>query len=237
MRVGIIGAMKVEVDTLQEKLTNKNITKVNQFTFYEGQIDGVEVVVLLSGIGKVSASVGTTLLIERYQPDIVINTGTAGGLGSSNVYDIIIGDEVAYHDVDLTGFGYQMGQQAQMPPTFKADSSLVSIAKEISKEHHKEVHCGLIVSGDSFINDPDRLRIIQNNFPKALAVEMEASAISQVCHLFQIPFVVLRAISDKAGEGTTESYETFVEKAGKLSASMNINFIRKITEKQHIWKK
>ncbi|MBS9767965.1 MAG: 5'-methylthioadenosine/adenosylhomocysteine nucleosidase [Flavobacteriaceae bacterium] len=237
MKIGIIGAMEVEINTLQEKLANKKTTNINKFTFYEGTINDMEVVVLLSGIGKVSAAVGTTMLIERYQPDVIINTGTAGGLGDADVYDIIIGEEVGYHDVDITGFGYKMGQQAQMPPTFKADTSLVNIAKEVSKEHDKKVHCGLIVSGDSFINDPNRLMTIKNHFPKALAVEMEAAAISQVCHLFKVPFVVLRAISDKAGEGTTESYETFVEKAGTLSALMNIDFIKKITEKQQLWKK
>lgn len=237
MKVGIIGAMQVEVETLQAKLTDKKTTNINQFTFYEGTISGTKVVVVLSGIGKVSATVGTTLLIEHYNPDIIINTGTAGGLGTADVYDIIIGEKVAYHDVDLTGFGYKMGQQAQMPPFFTADESLVAIAKEVSEQHHQEVHCGLVVSGDSFINDPNRLQTIQGYFPKALAVEMEAAAISQVCYLFDIPFVVLRAISDKAGEGTTESYETFVEKAGKLSASMNIDFIKKITKNEQLWKK
>ncbi len=197
MKVGIIGAMQVEVETLQAKLTDKKTTNINQFTFYEGTISGTKVVVVLSGIGKVSATVGTTLLIEHYNPDIIINTA----------------------------------------PFFTADESLVAIAKEVSEQHHQEVHCGLVVSGDSFINDPNRLQTIQGYFPKALAVEMEAAAISQVCYLFDIPFVVLRAISDKAGEGTTESYETFVEKAGKLSASMNIDFIKKITKNEQLWKK
>lgn len=232
MKIGIIGAMKVEVDVLEQRLENRKKVSIKNFIFYEGEIEGVSVVILLSGIGKASAAVGTALLIERYQPDVIVNTGTAGGLGIAEVHDVIIGEEVAYHDVDLTGFGYKMGQQAQMPPTFKADKKLVELASEIVLDHQQKVHSGLIVSGDSFISDLQRLKDIQTHFPKALAVEMEAAAIAQVCYLFDIPFVVLRAISDKAGEGNTQSYESFVESAGQLSASINIDFAIRISKLQ-----
>lgn len=230
MKIGIIGAMQVEIDTLQHSLTNKKEIKIGNFTFYQGTINDAEVIVLLSGIGKVSAAVGATLLIEHYQPDFVINTGTAGGLGTAEIHNIVLAQEVAYHDVNLTGFGYKLGQQAQMPATFKADPKLLEIAKKICEKHQQKVLCGLIVSGDSFINDPTHLQQISTNFPTALAVEMEAAAISQVCHLFKTPFIILRAISDKAGEGNTHAYNTFVKSAGKLSALLNIDFIKHYTK-------
>lgn len=230
MKIGIIGAMQVEIEVLIQNLSDKQVKKIGDFTFYEGKIDQVDVIVLLSGIGKVSAAAGATLLIELYKPNFVINTGTAGGLSNAEIHNIVLAEEVAYHDVDLTGFGYQLGQQAQMPPTFKADKNGLILAKKVCEEYQQKTLCGLIVSGDSFINDPNRLQQISTNFPKALAVEMEAAAISQVCHLFNIPFLVLRAISDKAGEGDTKSYDTFVKSAGKLSANININLIKKISK-------
>lgn len=228
MRIGIIGAMEVEVDALRANLINKKEIKIGHFTFYEGMISNANVVVLLSGIGKVSASVGATLLIERYKPHLIINTGTAGGLSTAKIHNIVLAEKVAYHDVDLTGFGYKLGQQAQMPAAFKADENTLQLAKEICKEQQQNTLCGLIVSGDSFISDPVRLQQISTHFPKALAVEMEAAAIAQVCYLFNVPFLVLRAISDKAGEGNTNAYDTFVKSAGKLSATININLIKKL---------
>ena len=116
--IGIIGAMELEINTLKAAIENCKETKIGRFAFYQGNLCGKEVVVLLSGIGKVSAAVGTTLLIEHYHPSLIINTGTAGGLGNTSVHDLILATEVRHHDVDVTAFGYEIGQQAQMPPAF-----------------------------------------------------------------------------------------------------------------------
>ncbi len=228
MRVGIIGAMEVEVQTLKAQLGDYETEQINQFEFYLGSVGKVEVVVLLSGIGKVSAAVATTLLIERYTPDVIINTGTAGGLQHTFMGDIVIAEEVRYHDVDLTAFDYEYGQQSNMPAAFKIDADLLKLAKEVCKKSKQKVHDGLIVSGDSFISKKELLDQILLHFPTAYAVEMEATAIAQVCHLFNIPFVIIRAISDRAGEGNFETYTKFVAEAGKLSAQMNLELIEKI---------
>ncbi|MFK8297466.1 5'-methylthioadenosine/adenosylhomocysteine nucleosidase [Capnocytophaga cynodegmi] len=228
MKIGIIGAMELEINTLKKELTNIKTTQISSFSFYEGLINNVSVVVLLSGIGKVSAAVATTLLIEHFQPDVIINTGTAGGLGTSSVHDIILATEVRHHDVDVTAFGYEVGQQAQMPPAYLPNTKWFSIAKEVAGKHSNQLHCGLVVSGDAFISDPARLKQIEAFFPQALAVEMEAAAIAQTCHLLKTPFIMLRAISDKAGEGNAISYEKFVVEAGKLSAEINIDIIKNI---------
>ncbi len=228
MRVGIIGAMQLEVEILQEHLEARTDTKIGEFLFSEGKIGETGVIVCLSGIGKVSAAVGTTLLIDRYTPDYIINTGTAGGLGTANIHDIILATEVRHHDVDVTAFGYEIGQQAQQPAAFLPNAKLLSTARKICSKYTQQLIEGLIVSGDAFISDPERVKLISKHFPKALAAEMEAAAIAQVCHQMQVPFLVLRAISDKAGEGDASSYERFVAEAGKLSAKMNIDLIKEL---------
>ena len=115
MKIGIIGAMQVEVDLLKEKISSLTIEKEGKFEFYIGKIHGIDIIVLLSGIGKVSAAVGTTLLIERYHPDYIVNTGTAGGLHSVEMGDLVIATSLGYHDADVTAFGYDLGQMAQQP--------------------------------------------------------------------------------------------------------------------------
>lgn len=225
MKLGIIGAMAVEVNLLKNKLQNLKVEKEGTFEFYSGVMNKIEVVILLSGIGKVSAAVGTTLLIERYRPDYIINTGTAGGLQNVKIGDLILGEKVGYHDADLTVFGYELGQMAQQPVCFKADDFLLKVALKAIKElpENQITLKGLILSGDSFMNDIERVNKIKNNFPKALAVEMESAAIAQTCRQLSVPFVVIRAISDLAGEGNSKSYDIFVEEAGKVSAQMIIN--------------
>lgn len=228
MIIAIIGAMELEINTLRNALVDAKTSIIGGFTFYEGKIHDVSVVILLSGIGKVSASVSTTLLINHFQPDIVINTGTAGGLQNTSVYDLVLATQVRHHDVDLTAFGYEIGQQAQMPPAYFPDKKWFDVAKFVAQKHSNQLHCGLVVSGDAFISSPERLRQIEKNFPQAQAVEMEAAAIAQTCYLLKTPFIMLRAISDKAGEGNAVSYEKFVTKAGKLSAEINIDIIKTI---------
>ncbi|MDO5104482.1 5'-methylthioadenosine/adenosylhomocysteine nucleosidase [Capnocytophaga sp.] len=233
MTIGIIGAMELEINTLKNALADVKITTIGNFTFYEGTIYGVPTVVSLSGIGKVSASVSTSLLIDKFRPDMIINTGTAGGLGTTSVHDIILATEVRHHDVDVTAFGYEIGQQAKMPAAYLPDKKWFEVAHSVAKKHSNQLHCGLVVSGDAFISDPKRLQQIENMFPIAKAVEMEAAAIAQTCYLLKTPFIMLRAISDKAGEGNAISYEQFVVEAGKLSAEINIDIIKYIAATQN----
>ena len=130
-----------------------------------------------------------------------------------------------HHDVDVTAFGYEIGQQAQMPPAFKADAQWNEKLKDVASTHQYILHYGQVVSGDSFISDPKRFDEISVNFPQAKAVEMEAAAIAQTCYMLNIPFVMLRAISDTAGEGNAISYNEFVEEAGRISASIVKTFL------------
>ncbi|MCL6326677.1 5'-methylthioadenosine/S-adenosylhomocysteine nucleosidase [Pectobacterium polaris] len=221
MKVGIIGAMEQEVTLLRDRIENRQTFQRAGCEIYTGQINGVDVALLKSGIGKVSAALGTTLLLEYSKPDVVINTGSAGGLAPTlNVGDIVISDEVRYHDADVTAFGYEPGQMAGCPAAFLADEKLITLAQEVIAELQLNAVRGLVVSGDAFINGAEPLARIRTTFPKAIAVEMEATAIAHVCHQFAVPFVVVRAISDVADKASHLSFDEFLSVAAQQSTRM-----------------
>ncbi|EGT4385152.1 5'-methylthioadenosine/S-adenosylhomocysteine nucleosidase [Cronobacter malonaticus] len=221
MKAGIIGAMEEEVTLLRDKIDNRQTLTIAGCEIYTGTLNGVEVALLKSGIGKVSAAMGATLLLEHCKPDVIINTGSAGGLAPSlKVGDIVVSDEVRYHDADVTAFGYEYGQMAGCPAAFKADEKLIAAAQETIEKLNLHAVRGLVVSGDAFINGSVNLAKIRHNFPQAVAVEMEATAIGHVCHNFGVPFVVVRAISDVADQQSHLSFEEFLAVAAKQSSLM-----------------
>ena len=179
-------------------------------------------VLLQSGIGKVNAAVSTTLLLSKFAPSKVINIGSAGGYALSlNVGDVVISDQVCHHDVDVTVFGYSMGQVPGMPATYAADDALITEAKAaVARLDLVKAEVGLIGTGDSFMQDPVRVEKVRADFPALLAVEMEAAAVAQVCVKFETPFVVVRALSDIAGKESSQSFEEFLVVAAKNSSAM-----------------
>ncbi|GHE22709.1 5'-methylthioadenosine/S-adenosylhomocysteine nucleosidase [Halomonas urumqiensis] len=222
-RIGIIGAMAQEVERLAALLEDRQTRRHVGSTFHSGRLHGVEVVILQSGIGKVNAAVGTTLLLDIYQPEVVINTGSAGGFGKGlAIGDIVVSSEVRHHDVDAVVFGYEHGQVPDMPAAYHADSRLVAIAREcVESLGEVRVVEGLIATGDVFMACPELVSKTRSRFPTMLAAEMEAAAIAQTCHLYGCPFVVIRALSDIAGGGDNHlSFEQFLEKAATHSARM-----------------
>jgi adenosylhomocysteine nucleosidase len=221
MKVGIIGAMEQEVTLLRDKIENRETLQRAGCEIYTGTLHGVEVALLKSGIGKVSAAMGTTLLLEHCRPDVVINTGSAGGLAATlKVGDIVVSDEVRYHDADVTAFGYAPGQMAGCPAAFTADAALIDLAARCISELGLNAVRGLVCSGDAFINGAEPLARIRATFPQVAAVEMEAAAIGHVCHLFGTPFVVVRAISDVADQASHLSFEEFLVVAAEQSTRM-----------------
>ena len=203
MKIAIIGAMEEEVTLLRDKIENKTVEVIAGCEFTTGHMDGVDVVLLRSGIGKVNAAMSTSILLEKYTPDYVINTGSAGGYDPKlNVGDLVISSEVRHHDVDVTVFGYEYGQVPQLPAAFQADKELIKVAEEGAKEISDiQTVQGLIATGDAFMNDPVRVDYIRDKFTDLKAVEMEAAAIAQVAYQFGIPFVIIRSLSDIAGKG------------------------------------
>ncbi|WP_445401501.1 5'-methylthioadenosine/S-adenosylhomocysteine nucleosidase [Zobellella sp. An-6] len=230
MTIGIIGAMEQEVAALRSRLEQAKTTKVAGCEFYQGQLAGRKVVLTRSGIGKVAASVATTLLLERFAPALVINTGSAGGFDPTlHVGDVVVSDEVRFHDVDVTAFGYEMGQMAQQPAAFAADPALIALAREcLAGQQEIRSAVGLICTGDQFMHREDQLNRAVTDFPLMKACEMEAAAIAQVCHQFQVPFVVVRALSDIAGKEQAQSFEAFLEVAARHSSAMVLAMVERL---------
>ncbi len=227
MKVAIIGAMEEEVTLLREKIEGKEQEVIAGCEYTTGEMEGVQVVLLRSGIGKVNAALSTAVLLEKYKPDYVINTGSAGGFNPDlHVGDVVISTEVRHHDVDVTVFGYEYGQVPQLPAAFSADHKLIQIAESCAKEITDiQVVRGLIATGDSFMNDPVRVEYIRDKFNDLQAVEMEAAAIAQVSYQFGVPFVVIRALSDIAGKESNISFDQFLEKAALHSSELVMKMV------------
>ena len=227
MKAGIIGAMEPEVAILKAKLTNGETSSHAGYTFYQGQIDGNNVVIVQSGIGKVAAALATAILIDKFQPDYVVNTGSAGGFDSAlKVGDIVVSSEVRYHDVDVTAFGYEIGQLPANPAAYIPHETLVTAAKSgIDKLENIQAMIGLITTGDTFMTKDDDIAKARQNFPTMAAVEMEGAAIAQTCHQFNVPFVIIRSLSDIAGKESPTSFDEYLETASVNSSQLVINML------------
>lgn len=226
MKIGIIGAMEEEILLLKSKMSNKKEWTEAKADFIEGQIGEVEVVLVRCGIGKVNAALTTTLLLAKHDIDLIVNTGSAGGIGVGlHVGDVVIASEMAYHDVDATVFGYSIGQVPQMPARYIANQRTIEKTITAAKKTGLTPVKGLIVTSDSFIASQAQTDVILSNFPDALASEMEGAAIAQVCYQFDVPFVIIRAMSDVADEEAGVSFDEFIIEAGKKSAEMVLELV------------
>ncbi|EYE88429.1 S-adenosylhomocysteine nucleosidase [Fervidicella metallireducens AeB] len=211
MVIGIIGAMEEEVQAIKEEMAVDRIEKKAGLEFYMGKFLGKEVVVVRSGIGKVNAAICTQILIDDFNVDMVINTGIAGGVNINiNPGDVVISTDLVHHDVDATAFGYDIGQVPRLESfSFKADERLVEIAINAAEKMDKfKVFKGRIISGDQFIANHEKITFFREKFD-AFAVEMEGAAIGHACFMNNIPFVVIRSISDKADGSAQMDYQTF----------------------------
>lgn len=228
--LGIIGAMDEEVSKLKEKMTDVEIKKKASMDFYRGKLMGKDVVVVRSGIGKVNAGICTQILVDEYLVDGVINTGIAGSLNTDiDIGDMVLATDTVQHDVDATGFGYDLGVIPRMETsTFIADEKLRDLAKECCERVNPDikVFCGRVVSGDQFVSDKAKKQYILENF-KGYCTEMEGAAIAQAAYLNNIPFLIIRAISDKADDSATEDYPTFEAKAIEHSVKLMIELVEK----------
>ena len=229
--IGIIGAMEVEVAILKEKMEDVRIIKKASMDFYEGILAGKKVVVVRSGIGKVNAGICAQILADVFSVDAIINTGIAGSLNKNiNIGDIVLSTDVVQHDMDATGFGYRKGQIPQMPVFFfNADDNLRRLAAEVCKEVNPDIQVfeGRIASGDQFVCDQDVKNRIVSEF-SAYATEMEGAAIGQAAFLNEIPFLVVRAISDKADGSAQMDYSEFEKAAVDHSVRLTLNMLARI---------
>lgn len=231
IKIGIIGAMDEEVDILKEIMDIQETVQKGGLKFYIGRLENKDVVLVRCGIGKVNAALCTQILLSEFNVNSVVNTGVAGALHSDlGVYDIVISSDAMYHDFDTTVFGNKIGEIPRMDTSiFKADEKLINAAYESTKEEvrsHKVVK-GRVVTGDIFISSKELKDKLVNELG-AYCGEMEGAAIAHVCHVNEVPFVVIRAMSDKADGSADVTYEEFVQEAAHNSKDIVLSMLRHI---------
>ncbi len=214
--IGIIGAMAEEVAQLKEAMEDVSIETAASMDFYKGSLNGREVVVVQSGIGKVNAGICTQILADRYGVEAVVNTGIAGSLRAEiNIGDIVLSSDTVQHDMDAEAFGYPAGQIPRMDTlAFPADEGLIRCAQECCRRVNPDIRtfCGRILSGDQFVADRGKKEWLRETFG-GYCTEMEGAAVGQAAYLNKIPFLVIRAISDKADDSASVDYPEFEAKA------------------------
>ena len=213
-KIAIIGAMDCEIDNLKKLLINLEKIEHRELTIFTGSLHNNTIILAKSGVGKVNATLNTQYIIDKFEPDYIINTGVAGGVGTElNVGDIVIAERLVQHDFDATALGYAKGYicngiEPQKPTYFYCDKELINDFLNISKHfsHKTNVHTGTIATGDTFISSSEKKTELRNLF-ETTAVEMEGCAIAQTATKNGIPFVVVRAISDLADGSAPKSLE------------------------------
>lgn len=210
-------------------LENKHEEGEGRLAFVRGTLNGQEIVLMPSGIGKVNAAVGAVEMIRRYRPTALINTGVAGGIDPAvGVMDVVVGTRVAYHDVDC-GPESEPGQVQGLPLYYEADETLRATAADIAVE--TTLHEGLICSGDRFITDRRQLGLIKERYPEGLAVDMESGALAQVCYLYDVPFLSFRIISDTPGaDNHFAQYRNFWDTMADRSFGVTRALIESLTQ-------
>ncbi|MCD7752648.1 MAG: 5'-methylthioadenosine/adenosylhomocysteine nucleosidase [Lachnospiraceae bacterium] len=232
-KLGIIGAMDLEVAALKEQMNcTRRMTRAGM-DFWEGTLNGTAVVIVQSGIGKVLAGICVQILADKFEVTHVINTGVAGSLNADlDIGDIVVSRDAVYHDFDVTKLGYAPGQvPGRSEVAFAADPALIDAAVESCKRVNPDIHClvGRVASGDQFISDKTTKERIISGFAGYCA-EMEGCAIAQAATANSIPFVIIRAISDKADDSAKMDYPTFEKAAAHHSALLVADLIKKFAD-------
>lgn len=230
-RIGIIGAMDIEVARLKEMMTDVTVTKKASMEFNQGLLNGKPVVVVQCGIGKVNAGICTQILVDDFQVDAVINTGVAGSLRNEiNIGDIVISTDAVHHDMDVRALGYKKGQIPQIDVfAFPADETMQKVAAEACREVNPEIQVfsGRVLSGDQFISDHGVKSVLVDELD-GFCTEMEGAAIAQAAYLNHIPYVILRAISDKADDSATMDYPEFERKAAQHCVNLTQEMVKRL---------
>ncbi len=230
-RVGIIGAMELEVEALKAQMNVSETCTRASMEFFSGTLNGTAVVIVRSGVGKVNAALCAQILIDVFQVTHIINTGVAGSLNTNlDIGDILVSEEAIYHDMDVRVFGYAIGQVPSIDVVgFPANQDMIRIAMETCAEVNPDINAvsGRVATGDQFISSKEVKDAIIANV-KGDCAEMEGAAIAHAAYLSQIPFVIIRAISDKADDSAQMDYPTFEREAAKHSANLVAHMICKI---------
>ncbi|EAH8848502.1 5'-methylthioadenosine/adenosylhomocysteine nucleosidase [Campylobacter lari] len=227
MKIAILGAMPEEVTPLLETLKEYQIIEYANNTYYLAKYKNHELIIAYSKIGKVNSTLSATIMIEKFKAELLLFTGVAGAFNPSlEIGDLIYATKLAQYDLDITAFGHPLGYVPGNEIFIKTDDKLNNLAIEVAKELGVKLQSGIIATGDEFICDENKKAKIREIFD-ADACEMEGASVALVCDALKIPCLILRSMSDKAGEKAEFDFDEFVEKSAKISA----NFVLKICEK------
>ena len=226
MLIGIIAAMEPEINHIINSLNNRVEHNVNGVKIYEGTISSHKVVVSLSGIGKVNSAINTTLLINSFNPDLIINSGIEGGSKELETGDFVIADSLTYSDFDCQVFNYEFGQVPGMPQHYYSDDKYRKLLENFLNENNIKFKNSIVLTADSFRMSAAE---IKNNVTSSFATEMEGTSIAQTCYKLNTPFLSFRIISDILdSENHIEEYSKFENECAELSSKIIVNFIKKI---------
>ncbi|MCV3386266.1 5'-methylthioadenosine/adenosylhomocysteine nucleosidase [Campylobacter lari] len=227
MKIAILGAMPEEVTPLLETLKEYQSIEYANNTYYLAKYKNHELIIAYSKIGKVNSTLSAAIMIEKFKAELLLFTGVAGAFNPSlEIGDLIYATKLAQYDLDITAFGHPLGYVPGNEIFIKTDDKLNNIAIEVAKELGVKLQSGIIATGDEFICDESKKAKIREIF-NADACEMEGASVALVCDALKIPCLILRSMSDKAGEKAEFDFDEFVEKSAKISA----NFVLKICEK------
>ena len=231
-KLGIIGAMEIEVAILKGKLENAKITKIGPMEFFEGRLAGCDVVIVMCGVGKVHAAMCTQVLCGHFGATHIVNTGVAGSLDAAlDIGDVLVSRDAVQHDMDVHHLGYDVGRVPGLDTTaFAADEQLMKLAYEVSEQIRPgHTRMGRVATGDQFVcSDEQKAKIIADT--GASCTEMEGGAIAQVAYVSHVPFVILRAISDKADGSAELDYPTFEKMAAANCAAVTEALAKRLAE-------
>jgi len=227
INIGIIGAIDQEIKIFKKVIIDKQVKNIGQFQIYIGKFKKNNIFLIKSGIGKVSASIAAMILINFFKINIIINSGSAGSLHPElKIGDIIIPNKLCYYDVNLINFGYARGQIPQYPKTFKINKNLYHVLIETAIKFNFKFATGLLITGDSFVRGENFINKLKLQFSYAIAVEMESTAIAQVCYQFNIPLIVVKSISDLSDTQATSNFNKNIS----LASLQSFNLVQLILE-------
>lgn len=234
MKIGIICAMKEEFELISNDINNASITNKINLEFISGKLYGKDIVGVVCGIGKVNSAICTQVLISEFKCTHIINSGVAGGIDENVKFkDVVIANDLIQHDFNVCNFGYRLGEIPNIGTySFKCDNSLINLSKSVCENISNtgidfKFHVGRIITGDQFISDDKISNKLKNDF-NALACEMESGAIAQTCYLNNIPYIIIRSISDNGGNIAGDEFYKFLNDASKNSYLILKNLIIQI---------
>ncbi len=229
--IGLIGAMSIEIEGIRAKMTDKESRKVSGIEFVSGKLEGKDVVTAVCGVGKVFAAICAEAMILTYSPELIVNTGVAGGISRQlAIGDIAVGERVVQHDMDTTPIGDPRGLLSGINMVYlDCDKAASQLLAQCARELGKNTVFGTIATGDQFIASSEKNRELEESF-SAIAAEMEGGAIGHVCYVNGVRFAVLRSISDSANEGSVSDYPAFAKMAAEKYIEIVEAFVRKYSK-------